>query len=335
MKTLLGLLGVLALAGPVLRSGDDTPAVTRLKDLVTLEGVRDNQLIGYGLVVGLAGTGDRQQSQFPYRSLANLLQRMGVVVDPTVIQVKNTAAVMVTATLPPFAQPGMRIDVTTSSMGEAQNLQGGLLVMTPLQGVDGAIYAMAQGPVVTGGFVAGKGGTTQTVNHPTVGRVPNGAIIERLSPSRLPQTPIKLQLREADFITASRVAKAVNSRFAAGTAPIAHAENAGLVSVALLSQANLGVGKVYEAADGREAMDAVKQQPVGLILSDINMPNMDGLQFLSELRSHDQWKHVPVLMISTEGSQTKVMEAVQSGAQGFVRKPFTADQIKEKLAGIL
>ncbi|HLM99507.1 MAG TPA: response regulator [Bryobacteraceae bacterium] len=103
----------------------------------------------------------------------------------------------------------------------------------------------------------------------------------------------------------------------------------------VLAQANLGVGKVYEAADGREAMDAVKAQPVGLILSDINMPNMDGLQFLSELRSHDQWKHVPVLMISTEGSQTKVMEAVQLGAQGFVRKPFTADQIKEKLAGIL
>lgn len=103
----------------------------------------------------------------------------------------------------------------------------------------------------------------------------------------------------------------------------------------VLAQANLGVGKVIEAADGREALDAVKQQPVGLILSDINMPNMDGLQFLNELRSHEQWKHVPVLMISTEGSQTKVMEAVQLGAQGFVRKPFTADQIKEKLAGIL
>lgn len=103
----------------------------------------------------------------------------------------------------------------------------------------------------------------------------------------------------------------------------------------VLTQANLGVGKVIEAADGREAMEAVKAQPVGLILSDINMPNMDGLQFLGELRSHDQWKQVPVLMISTEGSQTKVMEAVQLGAQGFVRKPFTADQVKEKLAGIL
>lgn len=103
----------------------------------------------------------------------------------------------------------------------------------------------------------------------------------------------------------------------------------------VLTQANLGVGKVIEAADGREAMEAVKAQPVGLILSDINMPNMDGLQFLGELRSHDQWKQVPVLMISTEGSQTKVMEAVQLGAQGFARKPFTADQVKEKLAGIL
>jgi len=103
----------------------------------------------------------------------------------------------------------------------------------------------------------------------------------------------------------------------------------------VLAQANLGVGKVFEAADGREALDAVKHQPVGLILSDINMPNMDGLQFLGELRSNDSWKHIPVLMISTEGSQTKVLEAVQLGAQGFVRKPFTADQIKEKLAGIL
>ena len=103
----------------------------------------------------------------------------------------------------------------------------------------------------------------------------------------------------------------------------------------VLAQANLGVGKVLEAADGREALEALKQQAVGLILSDINMPNMDGLQLLGELRSNDQWKHVPVLMISTEGSQTKVMEAVQLGAQGFVRKPFTADQIKEKLAGML
>ena len=232
LRSCAALLAAASLIAPV-RATEETPAVTRLKDLVTLEGVRDNQLLGYGLVVGLAGTGDRQQTMFSTRSLANLLQRMGVVVDPTAIQVKNTAAVMVTATLPPFAQPGMRIDVTTSSMGDAQNLQGGLLLMTALHGVDGEIYSMAQGPVVTGGFVAGRGSTSQTVNHPTVGRVPNGAIIERVAPSRAPQTPIKLQLREADFITASRIAKAVNIRFASGSAPIAHAENAGLVSVAL------------------------------------------------------------------------------------------------------
>ena len=232
MRAALRSLGVLVLASTAW-AVEETPAVTRLKDLVTLEGVRDNQLMGYGLVVGLAGTGDSQQTQFPYRSLANLLQRMGVVVDPTVIMVKNTAAVMVTATLPAFAQPGMHLDVTVSSMGDAKNLQGGLLVLTGLQGVDGAIYAMAQGPLVTGGFLAGKGGNSQTVNHPTVGRVPNGAIVERLAPSRLPQTTIKLQLREADFITASRIAKAVNNRFASGAAAIAHAENAGLVTVAL------------------------------------------------------------------------------------------------------
>ncbi len=235
MRTLGCLEAVLLFSGLVApaRPADEAPAAARLKDLVTLEGVRDNQLMGYGLAVGLAGTGDSQQTVFPYRSLANLLQRMGVVVDPTVIMVKNTAAVMVTATLPAFAQPGMHIDVTVSSMGDAKNLQGGLLVMTPLEGVDGTTYAMAQGPIVTGGFLAGRGGTTQTVNHPTVGRVPNGALVERLAPSRTPQTPIKLQLREADFITASRIAKAVNNRFAAGAPPIARAENAGLVSVAL------------------------------------------------------------------------------------------------------
>ena len=253
MRTFRPFVMLVALSGLALplRPAEETPAAIRLKELVTLEGVRDNQLLGYGLVVGLAGTGDRQQTMFSTRSLANLLQRMGVVVDPTAIQVKNTAAVMVTATLPPFAQPGMRIDVTTSSMGDAQNLQGGLLILTQLQGVDGATYALAQGPVVTGGFVAGRGGNSQTVNHPTVGRVPNGAIIERLAPSRLPQSGIKLQLREADFITASRIAKAVNSHFSSGGVPIAHAENAGLVTVSLPS------GFAQNAADFVAEMETV------------------------------------------------------------------------------
>src|ERR1700729_1565127 len=129
---------------------------TRLKELVSLEGVRENQLIGYGIVVGLKGTGDRQQTLFTAQSLANMLQQMGVTVNPTSITVKNTAAVMVTATLPAFAQPGTHIDVTASAIGDAANLQGGTLILTSLRGANGQVYATAQGSVVTGGFVAGR-----------------------------------------------------------------------------------------------------------------------------------------------------------------------------------
>jgi flagellar P-ring protein precursor FlgI len=209
------------------------PTAIRLKDLVTLEGVRENPLIGYGLVVGLAGQGDRQQTIFPLQGLTNMLERMGVSVSPAAIQVKNTAAVMVTATLPAFAQPGTHIDVTTSSIGDARTLQGGLLLLTSLKGVDGQTYAIAQGPLVTGGFVAGKGGNSQTVNHPTVGRVPNGAIVERPAPSRTPGNSLRLQLRQADFTTSARIAVALNARFGSRTAPVARADNAGVVSVTL------------------------------------------------------------------------------------------------------
>ncbi len=205
------------------------PGATRIKELVSLEGVRDNQLVGYGLVVGLAGTGDRRQTLFSAQSLANLLQRMGVTVNPTALTVKNTAAVMISATLPPFAQPGARLDATVSSIGDAANLQGGLLVLSSLKGPDGQVYAMVQGPVVTGGFAAGRGGTSQTVNHPTVGRVPNGAIVERASPSVAPSSRVRLQLHQADFTTAARVAETVNRRFA--SAIIARAENSALVTV--------------------------------------------------------------------------------------------------------
>src|SRR2546426_12298043 len=150
-------------------------AAARLKELVTFEGMRDNQLIGYGRVVGLAATGDRKQTVFSAQSLASMLERMGVSVSPTAMRVNNTAAVMVTATLPAFAQPGTHIDVTAAAIGDAASLQGGLLLMTSLRGANGEVYAVAQGPVVTGGFVAGRGGNSQTGNHPTVGRVPNGA----------------------------------------------------------------------------------------------------------------------------------------------------------------
>jgi len=206
----------------------------RLKDLVTIEGVRANQLVGYGLVVGLAKTGDSQQTYFSAQSLTNLLQRMGVTISPTLITVKNTAAVIVTATLPPFAQPGSTIDVDVAAIGDASNLQGGLLVLTTLRGINGQVYASVQGPVITGGFAAGRTANSQTVNHPTVGRIPNGASVERSAPSVAIGGVVKLQLKEADFTTSARIADVVNKHF--GSPATAHADNSGLVSVNLPAQ---------------------------------------------------------------------------------------------------
>lgn len=208
-------------------------AASRLKELVSIDGVRDNQLVGYGLVVGLAGTGDRQQTLFPAQSLANMLSRMGVTIDPTAITVHNTAAVMVTATLPPFIQPGARIDCTVSSIGDASNLQGGLLVLTSLKGANAQVYAIAQGSVVTGGFIAGgRAGNSQTVNHPTAGRIPEGAIVERPSPLPDLSKTIRLELQDMDFTTASRIVDVVNEKFGDGK-PLAHAENGRTVVVPL------------------------------------------------------------------------------------------------------
>src|SRR5258708_37823918 len=149
---------------------------------------------------------------------------MGIWVPATSLRVANMAAVIVTATLPPFAQTGARIDVTAASAGDASNLQGGLLLLTPLKGPDGQVYAVAQGPVVTGGFAAGKGGgTSQTVNHPTVGRIAEGALVEKMAPSVAPTAVLKLQLRPADFPTAARIAQAGNERFGTTRKPVAQA----------------------------------------------------------------------------------------------------------------
>ncbi len=207
------------------------PAATRLKDLVSLEGVRDNQLVGYGLVVGLNGTGDKRQTVFSAQSLANLLARMGVTIDPTAILVRNMASVLVTADLPPFGQPGAHVDVTVSAIGDSSNLQGGVLILTPLKAADGQVYAVAQGSVVTGGFAAGRGGTSRSVNHPTAGRIPNGAIIEHTVPSVAPSDGLRLQLHQADFMTAARIAAAINKKFGQDGTIVAHAENSALVSV--------------------------------------------------------------------------------------------------------
>lgn len=205
-------------------------AGTRLKDLAAIEGVRENQLVGYGVVVGLNGTGDKRQTVFSAQTLTNVLQRMGVAVNPAAILVRNTAAVMVTASLPPFAQPGAKIDISVAAVGDSTNLQGGLLILTPLRAANGQVYAVAQGSVITGGFVAGRGGNSQTVNHPTAGRVPSGAIVEQAPPTVEPGSVLRLQLHDADFTTAARIAQAVNKSLGAST-PLASAKNSGLVEV--------------------------------------------------------------------------------------------------------
>jgi flagellar P-ring protein precursor FlgI len=186
-----------------------------IRDVTTVEGIRDNSLIGYGLVVGLKGTGDKQQTYFTVQTLASMLARMGVQIPAAVlqstVQVKNVAAVLVTATLPPFSPPGMHLDIMVSSVGDARSLEGGTLILTPLYAADGQVYAAAQGPVVLGGYAAGSGSNSKQMNHPTVGRVPSGGLVERDSTLDLTKLPrLSFLLNDADFSTAGNVAAAIN-----------------------------------------------------------------------------------------------------------------------------
>ena len=196
-------------------------AATRIKEVASVQGVRSNQLVGYGLVVGLDGTGDQSQGvPFTAQSLAAMLQQMGVAVPPGVqLQAKNVAAVMVTASLPPFAQPGQAIDVNVSSLGNAKSLRGGLLVATPLKGADGQVYAMAQGSLIVGGAGASAAGSKVTINHLSAGRVPAGATVERAVPTPLAHGEyLQLDVTSADFATARDVARAINQAKGEGTA---------------------------------------------------------------------------------------------------------------------
>lgn len=187
----------------------------RIKDLASIQGVRDNQLIGYGLVVGLDGSGDQTtQTPFTVQSVISMLTQMGINLPSTTsLQLKNVAAVMVTATLPPFARPGQTIDITASSMGNAKSLRGGTLLMTPLKGADGQVYAMAQGNLVVAGAGGSAGGSSVQVNQLSVGRIPAGATVERAVPTALGQGDyINLELHEMDFTTATRIADAINQQ---------------------------------------------------------------------------------------------------------------------------
>ncbi len=197
-------------------------AAERIKDLATLSGVRSNQLIGYGLVVGLDGTGDQtSQTPFTVQSLKSMLTRLGVAIPDNVNpQLKNAAAVMVSADLPPFAKQGQSIDVTVSSLGNAKSLRGGTLLMTPMKGIDGQVYALAQGNLVVGGFGAqGADGSKVTVNVPSAGRIPNGATVEKEVPSPFAASEtLTLNLHTPDFTTARHLAEAINNTLGAGTA---------------------------------------------------------------------------------------------------------------------
>ncbi len=198
----------------------------RVKDLAHVDGVRSNQLVGYGLVVGLNNTGDSQQTLFTMQSVANLLQAFGVSSDGTKLVVRNVAAVMVTADLPAFCRPGDKIDVVVSSMGDATTLQGGTLLQSPLVAANGKVYAVAQGPISIGGFTAGGGGSSVKQNHATVGRVPHGAIVEKATETTVTvNDTLDFSLDDQDFTTASRIAEAINDKYGVGVASATDAAN--------------------------------------------------------------------------------------------------------------
>lgn len=200
-------------AGTTCATADDTRQVL-VRDITSIDGIRDNPLIGYSVVVGLNRTGDSQQTQFTTQTLANVLQRLGVQIPAATIQVRDVAAVMVTASLPPFARPGTLVDVTVSSIGDAKSLEGGVLLLTSLHAADGQVYAEAQGALTLGGYTAGGAGNTKIVNHATVGRVPAGGIVERDTSIDLKQLKVlALSLREPDFTAARNVANAINHEF--------------------------------------------------------------------------------------------------------------------------
>jgi flagellar P-ring protein FlgI len=192
-------------------------SLARVKDVATIEGIRDNQLVGFGLVVGLRGTGDSSQTVFPAQTLLSVLERMGITVPQTGsrgannMQVKNMAGVFVVATLPPFSRPGNKVDVTVSSAGDARSLEGGILLMTPLYGPDGQVFAEAQGALVLGGYMAVAGGSSRQMNHPTTARIPEGALVERAVSLDLTQMhTVTVVLNDADFHTAERMASAID-----------------------------------------------------------------------------------------------------------------------------
>ncbi|ERI51859.1 flagellar P-ring protein FlgI [Pseudomonas sp. EGD-AK9] len=242
-----------------------------LMDLVDVEGIRGNQLIGYGLVVGLDGTGDKNQVKFTSQSVANMIKQFGINLPPNVDpKLKNVAAVTVTAEIPPSYSPGQTVDVTVASLGDAKSLRGGQLLMTPLHGVDGEIYALAQGALVVGGLNAsGQSGSSVAINSANSGRVPNGATVERTIPSDFSERDeVMLNLRQPSFQTAAKVVEAVNGRFGSGTASALNATKIA-IRAPLTSTQRIGFMAMLEGLEveeGRERPKVVFNSRTGTVV---------------------------------------------------------------------
>jgi flagellar P-ring protein precursor FlgI len=234
-----------------------------VRDITDVEGVRDNQLVGYGLVVGLRGTGDRQQTYFTVQTLANAMTRMGVQISPSQVVVKNVAAVFITASLPAFARPGSKVDVVVSSAGDAKSLEGGVLLMSSLRGPDGQVYAEAQGPIALGGYSEGAVGQLKSVNHPTVGRIPAGAIVEREAMVDLKKfQTVSLLLRNPDFTAARDMADAINQEF---HHPVANAVDSRTVEVDV---ASAGAASVPILIARVQALSISVQAPAHVVINE-------------------------------------------------------------------
>lgn len=254
---------MLLLLQPLIVSATITHRQVKLRDITEVQGIRDNQLIGYGLVVGLRGTGDRQQTFFTVQTLANTMQRLGVQIPPGSAVVKNIAAVFVTASLPAFSQPGMKIDITVSSVGDARSIEGGVLLLTALRGADGQIYAEAQGPLTLGGYSEGAVGQVKAVNHPTVGRIPEGAIVERNAAIDLQRMrTVSLLLRNLDFTAAHDVAEQINKNF---QRPVATALDSRRIDVDVAAS---GVASVPELISTVQNLSISLQAPAKVIVNE-------------------------------------------------------------------
>ena len=236
---------------------------SRIKDIADIEGVRSNQLIGYGLVVGLNGTGDSKSTEFTLQSLSNMMERMGMRIDRNKIKVDNVAAVMVTSTLPPFAKVGTTIDVLVSSIGDADSIVGGTLLMTPLNAPDGNVYAVAQGALAVGALSFGGKAAKVQKNHPTVGRIPGGALIEKEVMFELPKgDTLHYRLRDPDFTTVSRIAAAVNRYFGQ---TIAHPVDSASIDIDI---ANNYTGALIEFIAQVEHIEVVPDMAARIIVNE-------------------------------------------------------------------